>query len=201
MLRDQTAIVTGGGTGIGRGVALALARAGCKVMVCGRRAAPLQDTVDEIRSAGGQADFITADMAQEKDILTVVEKTKARFGSLHILINNAAVYLGEESDQLPVDAWDQTMAVNLRGPYLLIRAALPEMRAQRSGHIINISSESGLNYYRNDLIYGLSKHALNDLGEYIQQENQDFNIRVNTICPGMVVTPMSEGSASLDRSK
>jgi NAD(P)-dependent dehydrogenase (short-subunit alcohol dehydrogenase family) len=93
------------------------------------------------------------------------------------------------------------MAVNLRGPFLLTRAVLPYMRQQRSGHIINISSESGLEYYPGDGAYGVSKHALNAFSEYTQRENQEFNIRVNTICPGMVVTEMTDDSTGLDRSK
>ena len=100
-----------------------------------------------------------------------------------------------------VEDWDDVLAVNLRGPYLLTRAALPHMRAQRSGHIINISSESGLEFYPGDGAYGVSKHALNSLGEYIQRENQEFGIRVNTICPGMVVSEMTENSPGLDHSK
>ncbi len=93
------------------------------------------------------------------------------------------------------------MAVNLRGPFLMSRAVLPVMRSQGSGHIINISSESGLEYYSGNGAYGVSKHALNDLGEYIQRENQDFGIRVDTICPGMVVTEMSRNSPGLDHEK
>jgi len=84
---------------------------------------------------------------------------------------------------------------------LLCRAILPLMRAQQSGHIVNISSESGLEYYPGNGAYGVSKHALNALSEYIQRENQELNIRVDTICPGMVVTPMSDGSVGLDRDK
>jgi NADP-dependent 3-hydroxy acid dehydrogenase YdfG len=93
------------------------------------------------------------------------------------------------------------MAVNLRGPFLTSRAVLPGMRAQQQGHIINISSESGLEYYRGNGAYGVAKHALNALGEFIQRENQALGIRVDTICPGMVVTEMTENSAGLDHSK
>ena len=93
------------------------------------------------------------------------------------------------------------MATNLRGPFLLARAVLPILQAKRSGHIINISSESGLEYYPGDGAYGISKHALNAMGEYIQRENQDYNIRVNTICPGMVVSEMTQDSPGLDHAK
>jgi 3alpha(or 20beta)-hydroxysteroid dehydrogenase len=82
-----------------------------------------------------------------------------------------------------------------------MRAVLPSMRRQRSGHIINISSESGLEHYTGDAAYGTTKHALNDLAEYVQRENQDWNIRVNTVCPGMVVSEMTEDSRGLDHAK
>jgi NAD(P)-dependent dehydrogenase (short-subunit alcohol dehydrogenase family) len=93
------------------------------------------------------------------------------------------------------------MAINLRGPFLMARAVLPLMRAQRRGHIVNISSESGLEYYPGNGAYGVSKHALNALAEYIQRENQELGIRVDTICPGMVVTEMSRETPRLDHSK
>ncbi len=97
--------------------------------------------------------------------------------------------------------WDRVMSVNLRGAFLMAREVLRIFREQKSGHIINISSESGFEYYPEDGSYGLSKHALNDMGEYIQRENQELNIRVNTICPGMVVTEMTENSPGLDLEK
>ena len=111
------------------------------------------------------------------------------------------MFLGAEIHELEASIWDQVMATNLRGPYLTMHAVLPYMRSQQSGHIINISSESGLEYYQADGAYGTSKHALNDLGEYIQRENQEHNIRINTICPGMVVTEMTENDVGLDHEK
>ena len=122
-------------------------------------------------------------------------------GRIDILINNAGISAGGPLDELRVEDWDRVLGVNLRGPFLTTRAVLPFMREQRSGHIINISSESGIEYYSGDAAYGVSKHALNDFGEFVQREVQDFNIRVNTICPGMVVTEMTENSIGLDYSK
>ena len=93
------------------------------------------------------------------------------------------------------------MDINLRGPFLFSRAVLPLMRTQNHGHILNISSESALEHYRGNGAYGVSKHALNALGEYIQRENQDLGIRVDTICPGMVVTEMTQNAPGLDHDK
>ena len=91
-----------------------------------------------------------------------------------------------------VETWDEVMAVNLRGPFLMSRAVLPGMRERESGHIINISSESATTHYEGSGAYGVSKHGLNALSEYILVENQDKGIRVDTICPGMVVTEIAD---------
>jgi NAD(P)-dependent dehydrogenase (short-subunit alcohol dehydrogenase family) len=200
-LDQKVALVTGGGTGIGRGVAQMLAEEGARVAICGRRSTPLQAAVEVIVAAGGEAFAFPADVSNPEAVERLVQAVRSRFGPVDILINNAGIFREVEVHKLDQATWDEIMQINLRGPLLLCRAVLPEMRSRRSGHIINISSESGLNFYSGDAAYGVSKHALNDLGEYIQCENQELNIRVNTICPGMVVSEMSENSPDLDPSK
>ena len=200
-LDQKVAIVTGGGSGIGRGVALALAQAGAQVVVCGRRLHPIEETVRVIQQKAGQALGVQADVSQPEDVERLVQAALQAFGSLDILINNAGVSGGAQIHTHEIQDWERVMATNLRGPFLLARAVLPILQAKRSGHIINISSESGLEYYPGDGAYGISKHALNAMGEYIQRENQDYNIRVNTICPGMVVSEMTQDSPGLDHAK
>lgn len=200
-LEGKAALITGGGSGIGRGLAVALAREGVRVVICGRREHKLNETAQWVRDTSGEVVVVPADISKEKDVEKAVRATINRFGRIDILINNAGVYAGTSIHELHPDDWDQVMATNLRGPFLTTRYVLPLMRKQRSGHIINISSESGLEYYQGDGGYGLSKHALNDLGEYTQRENQDYNIRVNTICPGMVVSEMSENEPGLNLEK
>ncbi len=200
-LKEKIAIITGGGSGIGRGVALALAKEGALPVVCGRRLARLQETVALVQQLGGDAMAVQADVSQEPDVLRLVQATLQSYSHIDILVNNAAISAGGALHSLETEIWDQVLQINLRGPFLTTRHTLPVMRQQRSGHIINISSESGLEYYTNDSAYGVSKHALNAFGEYVQRENQDFNIRVNTICPGMVVTEMTEDEPGLDHSK
>jgi NAD(P)-dependent dehydrogenase (short-subunit alcohol dehydrogenase family) len=200
-LSAKIAIVTGGGTGIGRGVALALAHEGAQVVICGRRKEPLDEVVQTIWRAGGNAAAVQADVSREQDVELVLQTALETFDGVDILINNAGIGGGAPIHEHNIADWDRIMAINLRGPFLMARAVLPTMRARRSGHIINISSESGLEYYPGDGAYGISKHALNALSEYIQRENQDLNIRVDSICPGMVVTEMSENSPGLDHSK
>jgi NAD(P)-dependent dehydrogenase (short-subunit alcohol dehydrogenase family) len=200
-LEDQVAIVTGGGSGIGNGIAVALAREGVRVVICGRRTTSLDETLKTIKQAGSAGLTIQADISDLADVDQLVNSTLKEFGRIDILINNAGVGGGDQIHLHDTQDWDKVMAINLRGPFLVARAVLPHMRARRQGHIINISSESGLEYYQGDGAYGISKHALNAMGEYIQRENQEFGIRVNTICPGMVVTEMTDSTPGLDHNK
>ena len=200
-LNGKIAILTGGGTGIGLGLALALGQAGVNLVLCGRRRKPLDQAVKMVQEAGGDALAVQADVSQSDHVERLVETTLERFGRVDILVNNAAIGGGGRIHAHDIVEWDRLIAVNLRGPFLMARAVLPFMRAQKSGHIINISSESGLEFYPGDGAYGVSKHALNALGEYIQRENQELGIRVNTVCPGMVVTEMTRDSPGLDHAK
>ena len=202
LLKDRVAIVTGGGTGIGRSVALALGAQGCKVVVCGRRPDRLEQTVQTIAAAGGQGLALKVDVSNEDEIERLVQTTLENFGKIDILINNAGIAdKGLEMHEIELQDWDRVMATNLRGAMMMMRAVLPWMRRQQSGHIINISSESGLEHYTRDSVYGTSKHAFNALAEYAQRENQELGIRINTICPGMVVTEMTATTPGLDHAK
>jgi NAD(P)-dependent dehydrogenase (short-subunit alcohol dehydrogenase family) len=200
-LTGKVAIVTGGGSGIGQGVALSLAEAGVNVVICGRRKEALENTARMIEKVGGRVIAVPGDVSQTPDAQRVVKAALEEYGRLDILINNAGISGGDAIHKMTDEDWDQVMSVNLRGAFLMAREALGIFREQKSGHIVNISSESGIEYYPEDGSYGLSKHAMNDMGEYIQRENQELNIRVNTICPGMVITEMTEDSPGLDHEK
>jgi 3-oxoacyl-[acyl-carrier protein] reductase len=158
-LDNQVAIVTGGGTGIGRGVAIALAGEGARVVVCGRRKEPLEETASAIRARGGEALAVQADVTDERDVNQTIQATLDAYGRIDLLVNNAGISGGDPIQRHDVKDWDQVMDINLRGSFLMARAVLPAMRMQRKGHIINISSESGLEYYPGDGSYGVSKHA------------------------------------------
>lgn len=200
-LSGKVALITGGGTGIGQGVAMRLSTEGCRVVLCGRRRSPLDEVLEAIHAQGGEGLVVEGDVSEVDDVERIVKSARDEFGQVDILINSAGIGGGGYIHAHDIQTWDQVMAVNLRGPFLTSRAVLPQMRAQKRGHIINISSESGLEYYQGNGAYGVSKHALNALGEYIQRENQDYGVRVDTICPGMVVTEMTKDSQGLDHSK
>lgn len=200
-LSGKVVIVTGGGTGIGRGIALAFAEAGAHVAICGRRQEPLDRVRQEAGQQGLELSIHQADVSYEDQARGLVEAVIRANGRLDILVNNAGIGGGKPIHVHRLDDWDEIISVNLRGPFLMARFVLPYFRAQKSGHILNISSESGLNYYAGDGAYGVSKHALNALGEYIQRENQDFGVRVDTICPGMVVSEMTAGARGLKEER
>ncbi len=200
-LKGKTAIVTGGGSGIGRAIALRLAGEGVRIAVCGRRPERLEGTLKEIRQSGGEGFGLPADLAIPEEAERLVQKVLERFGKIDILVNNAGVYEAAPAHELSPEGWDTLMDLNLRAAALLMRAVLPGMRAQKSGHIINISSDSGEYVEKGEAVYGVSKHALNYFGEYVQKENHEFNIRVNAISPGFVITEMTEGFEGLHPEK
>jgi NAD(P)-dependent dehydrogenase (short-subunit alcohol dehydrogenase family) len=200
-LSGKVAIITGGGTGIGQGVALMLSGEGCRVVLSGRRKATLEETLEKISAQGGEGLVVEGDVSEASDVDHLVSAAHETFGQIDILVNNAGIGGGGYIHEHDIQTWDQVLAVNLRGPFLTSRAVLPKMRARSQGHIINISSESGLEYYQGNGAYGVSKHALNALGEFIQRENQEYGVRVDTICPGMVITEMTQNSVGLDHSK
>ncbi|MBI2316022.1 MAG: SDR family oxidoreductase [Betaproteobacteria bacterium] len=190
-LTGKSAIVTGAGKGIGRAIALAFAKEGVKVAVVARTRADIEAVAQEIRSAGGEAIAVQADMANEGDVARMVEEAEQRFGRIDILVNNAAVNL-PYTRLLEVSAseWNRVLAVNLTGAFLAMKAVLPAMIAQRSGKIINIGSVGARHGAAGRGPYRASKAALLSLTESAAAEVKPFGIDVNAICPGPTDTPM-----------
>jgi NAD(P)-dependent dehydrogenase (short-subunit alcohol dehydrogenase family) len=189
-LAGKVALITGGGTGIGRSIALACAREGAKVAVVGRRREKLQDAVAEIKAAGGEAVAIACDVSRAADAQNAIRKTAEEFGKLNVLINNAGVLSVSTIEEIDEDEWDNLMAANLKGPFLMCRAALPEFRKAGGGAIVNVGSVLGLVAMKKRAAYCASKGGVTLLTKAIAVDHGHENIRANCICPSIVETDL-----------
>ncbi len=191
-LEGKVALVTGGSRGIGRASALAFADAGADVVVSSRKLPDLEVVVEEIKAKGRKGMAVVSHIAKMEDSQNLVEKVKAEFGRIDILVNNAGTnpYNGPLMDAEEW-AWDVTMNVNLKGPFLLSLLAARVMREQGGGSIINTSSVGGLRAGGLH-IYGVTKAALIMLTQVMAKEWGQYNIRVNAIAPGIIKTRLSE---------
>lgn len=186
-LANTVAIISGGGSGIGRAIALAFAREGAQVAVCGRDRKKLDSVAAEI---GAACMPIVSDVSIAKQVELAVRMTMQHFGRLTTVVNNAGVLLAGTAESLTDDDWEHTFNINVRGTWLLSRAALPHLREVGGGSIVNIGSVLSLVGARNRVAYAASKAAVLGLTRAMALDHAAENIRVNCICPGMVETEM-----------
>ena len=189
-LAGAVAWITGAGTGIGRGAALALSDAGMKVVLSGRRPEPLEATAQEIRDKGGEAVAEPLDVADAGMVRAVVQRIADRFGRLDVLVNNAGVNrLQRHWRDLPDEAWREVVDVNLNGAFYCVSAVLPLMRAQKDGLIINVASMAGKRIgYVSGVPYTAAKHGMVAMSETINLEECHHGIRATALSPGEVAT-------------
>ena len=176
--------MTGGGVGIGESIALAFAREGADVAIASRNTANLEGVAAKIREMGRTALAITADIAEEDEVKAMVEKTMSEFGRIDVLVNNSGIpgrFL--DVSEMDLSDWNQVLAVNITGTMLCSREALRDMRARKSGNIINISSMAGKRVTPKRSSYVSSKFAMHGFTLTLAQEVGPDNIRVNCICP------------------
>jgi NAD(P)-dependent dehydrogenase (short-subunit alcohol dehydrogenase family) len=203
-LQDKVALVTGAGRGIGRAIALDYGLEGAKVAVTARTAAELDEVVGTIKSKGGKATAIVADLSDRKTVKRVIQSATDTFGSVDILVNNAGI--GSSSDPMPVidfddNFWDLTLTLNLTIPYLLSKAVLPAMLKKRWGRIINIASINSKVPSLHGAAYTASKHGLWGFTKTLALEVANNGITVNAICPGPVHTLMSDRRVEYDAQR
>ena len=191
-MKGKTCIVTGASRGIGRGCALALGSAGCRVAVNYReRADEAEETRRQIEDAGGAAFIFQADVSQAEDARRLVEETRKRYGPVSILINNAGIAITKPFDELTEADWDATLAVNLKSAFLLTQAVLPDMREARWGRIVNVSSNAAFTGGRVGPHYAASKAGMHGLTHGYAAALVKEGITVNSVAPAIIDTDMT----------
>jgi NAD(P)-dependent dehydrogenase (short-subunit alcohol dehydrogenase family) len=191
-LQQKIALITGGGRGIGAGIARKLASLGATAIISARNIQRLEQTAREIRDAGGRCEPMSCDMTDWNSVTAISERIQSQFGRLDILVNNAGVGgFGGPLHNLPVDKWDNILNTNLRGVFYMIRAFVPLLINAGGGHIINISSIASKNPLPNGAAYAASKWGLNGLSYSVAEELRGQDIRVSVVCPGSTHTELS----------
>lgn len=191
MIEGQVALVTGGGRGIGKMIALRLAADGAKVAILSRTRKQLYQTATEIREAGGVCVYEACDLADAEETVSVYEKLVSQLGPVQILINNAGAVESAPLEQTSLENWARTLAVNLTAAFLLCKRSVPGMIEKGHGRIVNIASSAGKQGAAYITAYAASKHGLLGLTRSLADELKDRGITVNAVCPGYVETDMT----------
>jgi meso-butanediol dehydrogenase/(S,S)-butanediol dehydrogenase/diacetyl reductase len=192
-LAGKVALITGGGTGIGRAIALAFAREGAKVAVAGRRKEKLDETLRELEKQGDSGLAMACDVSNERDAQRAVRETAKFFGKMDVLVNNAGVLHAATIEGTSEEQWDKLLTINLKGPFLMCKAALLEFRKAGRGAIVNVGSVLGLVAMKDRAAYCASKGGVTLLTKAIALDHAHENVRANCICPSIVETELVAG--------
>jgi NAD(P)-dependent dehydrogenase (short-subunit alcohol dehydrogenase family) len=202
-LKDKIAIITGGGTGIGRATAILFAKEGAKVVIVGRRLEPLVETIDLIKMAGGTGFYFQGDVSKSNDVQKIVLDTMQMYNKIDILFNNAAVFYSNGKTILDLDeeVWDIVMSINLKGMFLFSKNVIPYMIKNGGGVIVNCSSISGHIGQRNQGAYNVAKGGVELLTKCMALDFAKYHIRVNAVAPAWVEIEFNKDDFRLRRKE
>ncbi|HYD68060.1 SDR family oxidoreductase [Azospirillum sp.] len=187
-LQDKVAIVTGAGTGIGEAIAHTFAREGARLLIAGLPGDPVADVCAAVAERGGEARIHVGNLAEEEDARACVQAAIDGFGRLDVLVNNAGVFLAvAETQDYPIDAFEETLRHNLRSVFLMTRFALPHLRQTR-GCIVSAGSESGMIGLAQNAVYGATKGWIHAFTRGVAVEQAPYGVRANCVCPGPIDT-------------
>jgi NAD(P)-dependent dehydrogenase (short-subunit alcohol dehydrogenase family) len=199
-LDNKVTIITGAGTGIGKGIARAFAKEGAILVLASRTQANLEETATETRAIGAQTLVVPTDVTDETQVMALFAKTMQEFGRVDILINNSGIGEGGPLETLSLEAWRRVLDVNLTGPFLCSREAMKIMKQQSGGRIINIGSISAQMPRMNSVPYATTKHGLVGLTKAAALEGRDYGVVVSCLHPGNVLTERrAAGRAASDQ--
>ena len=200
-LKDKIGVITGGGRGIGKAIALALAGEGADVVVLSRTAPEIEDVAAKVRGLGRQGYAFKVDVTDEPQVREVIRNVIDQCGRIDILVNNAGVVYVQPSTEMATELWEKTLAVNVTGAFIVCKQVLPQMIRRKAGCIINIASEAGLKGFSNFAAYCAAKFGLVGLTKALAKEMEPYHINVNAICPALVGTKMAREVRSVKEWK
>jgi NADP-dependent 3-hydroxy acid dehydrogenase YdfG len=197
-IEGKAIVITGASSGLGAATARLLSTQGASVVLGARRADRIQSLAKELVQAGGNAIAIATDVTQYNQIIKLVAAAVDKYGRIDVMINNAGVMAQSPLERLKIDEWNSAIDTNIKGVLYGVAAALPHMRRQKFGHIVNVSSVSGHKVRPGGAVYAATKHAVRALSEGLRQEVKPYNIRTTVISPGAIATELTNGITEPD---
>jgi NADP-dependent 3-hydroxy acid dehydrogenase YdfG len=189
-IEGKVVVITGASSGLGEATARLLSSQGASVVLGARRVDRLKSLADELTQKGGKALAVATDVTNSDQVKSLVEASVQKFGRIDVMINNAGLMPLSLLERFKIDDWNRMIDVNIKGVLYGIAAALPHMKKQKSGHIINVSSVAGHEVRPGSVVYSATKHAVRVISEGLRQEVKPYNIRTTVISPGAVATEL-----------
>jgi NADP-dependent 3-hydroxy acid dehydrogenase YdfG len=200
-IEGKVVVITGASSGLGEATARHLSVQGATVVLGARRTDRIKPLADELSKSGGKALAVPTDVTQVDQVKRLVDAAVQTYGRIDVMINNAGLMPHSPLERLKIDEWDRMIDVNIKGVLYGIAAALPYMKQQKAGHIINVSSVAGHKVTRDGAVYAATKHAVRALSEGLRQEVKPYNIRTTVISPGAVATELPDSISEPDVSE